>query len=127
MAGTRECSSAATSGRLSKAVEFFDAAEHLKDDMPNAAGDQFVDAGIASFIRPRHYTWCPTNRCNTRCCVVAASDLGGYDASGVTSLAALIFPCTRAINSGSSWTGFHLLRSSSARSVGIGAPPNGTQ
>ena len=35
-------------GRLSKAVEFFDAAEHLENDMPNAAGDLFVDAGIAA-------------------------------------------------------------------------------
>jgi hypothetical protein len=33
---------------MSKAVEFFDAAEHLEDDMPNAAGDLFVDAGIAA-------------------------------------------------------------------------------
>ncbi|WP_407689748.1 hypothetical protein [Mycobacterium sp. HUMS_1102779] len=48
MAGTRKCSSAVTAGRLSKAVEFFDAAEHLQDDMPNAAGDLFVDAGIAA-------------------------------------------------------------------------------
>ena len=48
MAGTRPCNSAVTEGRLSKAVEFFDAAEHLEDDMPNAAGDLFVDAGIAA-------------------------------------------------------------------------------
>ncbi len=48
MAGTRQCNSAVTEGRLSKAVEFFDAAEHLEDDMPNAAGDLFVDAGIAA-------------------------------------------------------------------------------
>jgi hypothetical protein len=48
MAGTRECSSAVTVGRLSKAVEFFDAAESLEDDRPNAAGDLFVDAGIAA-------------------------------------------------------------------------------
>ena len=48
MAGTRECNSAVTAGRLSKAVEFYDAAEHLEDNMPNAAGDLFVDAGIAA-------------------------------------------------------------------------------
>lgn len=47
MAGTRECNSTVIAGRLSKAVEFFDAAEHLEDDMPNAAGD-VVDAGIAA-------------------------------------------------------------------------------
>ena len=48
MAGTRQCNSAVTEGRLSKALEFFDTAEHLEDDMPNAAGDLFVDAGIAA-------------------------------------------------------------------------------
>ena len=48
MAGTRKCNSVVTAGRLSKAVEFFDAAEHLEDGMPNAAGDLFVDAGIAA-------------------------------------------------------------------------------
>jgi len=48
MAGTRECNSVVIAGRLSKAIEFFDAAEHLEDDMPNAAGDLFVDAGIAA-------------------------------------------------------------------------------
>jgi len=48
MAATRKCSSTVTAGRLSKAIEFFDAAEHLEDDMPNAAGDLFVDAGIAA-------------------------------------------------------------------------------
>lgn len=48
MAGTRECNSAVTAGRVSKAVEFFDAAEHLEDEMPNAAGDLLVDAGIAA-------------------------------------------------------------------------------
>ncbi len=48
MAGTRDCNSAVTAGRLSKAIEFFDAAEHLESDMPNAAGDLFVDAGIAA-------------------------------------------------------------------------------
>jgi hypothetical protein len=48
MAGTRECNSTVIAGRLAKAVEFFDAAEHLEDDMPTAAGDLFVDAGIAA-------------------------------------------------------------------------------
>jgi hypothetical protein len=48
MAGTRDCNSAVTAGRLSKAVEFFDAAVYLEDAMPNAAGDLFVDAGIAA-------------------------------------------------------------------------------
>lgn len=48
MAGTRDCNAAVIAGRLSKAVEFYDAAEHLEDDMPNAAGDLFVDAGIAA-------------------------------------------------------------------------------
>ncbi len=48
MAGTRECNSAVTAGRLSKAIEFFDAAEYVEDEMPNAAGDLFVDAGIAA-------------------------------------------------------------------------------
>lgn len=48
MAATRKCNSAVTAGRLSKAVEFFDAAEHLEHDMPNAAGDLFVNAGIAA-------------------------------------------------------------------------------
>jgi hypothetical protein len=48
MAGTHECNPTIVAGRLSKAVEFFDAAEHLENDMPNAAGDLFVDAGIAA-------------------------------------------------------------------------------
>ena len=48
MAETRECNTAVTAGRLSKAVEFFDATEHLQDDMPNAAGDLFIAAGIAA-------------------------------------------------------------------------------
>ena len=48
MAGTSECNSTVTAGRLSKAVEFFDAAEHLEDEMRNAAGDLFVDASIAA-------------------------------------------------------------------------------
>lgn len=48
MAGTRKCNPAVIKGRLSKAVEFFDAAEYLEDAMPNAAGDLLVDAGIAA-------------------------------------------------------------------------------
>jgi hypothetical protein len=48
MAATRECNSAVTAGRLSEAIEFLDAAESLEDDKPNAAGDLFVDAGIAA-------------------------------------------------------------------------------
>ena len=48
MAATRECNSAVIAGRLSKAVEFFDAAENVEDEMPNAAGDLLVDAGIAA-------------------------------------------------------------------------------
>lgn len=48
MAGTRECDTAVTTGRLSKAIEFFDAAELLEGDMPTAAGDLFVNAGIAA-------------------------------------------------------------------------------
>lgn len=48
MSRTDECDSAFTQGRLSKAIEFFDAAEDLEDDMPNAAGEFFVDSGIAS-------------------------------------------------------------------------------
>lgn len=48
MATTGECNPAITAGRLSKAVEFLDAAESLDDDKPNAAGDLFVDAGIAA-------------------------------------------------------------------------------
>ncbi len=48
MAGQRNCDSAVTAGRMSKANEFFDAAEHLGTEMPNAAGDLYVDAGIAA-------------------------------------------------------------------------------
>ncbi|MBF6257853.1 hypothetical protein IU436_18740 [Nocardia farcinica] len=48
MAGQRRCDSAVTAGRMSKANEFFDAAEHLGEEMPNAAGDLYVDAGIAA-------------------------------------------------------------------------------
>lgn len=48
MAGQRKCDSVVTAGRLSKAVEFFEGAEHLGEEMPNAAGDLYVDAGIAA-------------------------------------------------------------------------------
>ena len=48
MARTHPCNSAVIAGRLAKAVEFFDAAVHLEADMPNAAGDLLVDAGIAA-------------------------------------------------------------------------------
>lgn len=48
MAGERDCTFSVIAGRLSKANEFFDAAEHLREEMPNAAGDLYVDAGIAA-------------------------------------------------------------------------------
>ncbi|WP_055400392.1 MULTISPECIES: hypothetical protein [unclassified Mycobacterium] len=48
MAGTRNCNAAVIAGRMSKAVEFLEGAEHLEDEMPNAAGDLFIDAGIAA-------------------------------------------------------------------------------
>lgn len=48
MAGQRDCDSVVTHGRMSKATEFFDAAEILGEEMPNAAGDLYVDAGIAA-------------------------------------------------------------------------------
>lgn len=48
MAKRRQCDSAVAAGRLSKAIEFLSAAEHLEDEMTNAAGDLFVDAGIAA-------------------------------------------------------------------------------
>lgn len=48
MAGTQECNSAVTRGRLAKAIEFMEAAELLESESPNAAGDLFVDAGIAA-------------------------------------------------------------------------------
>ncbi|WP_157521198.1 hypothetical protein [Mycobacterium sp. ACS4331] len=44
MAGQRNCDSVVTAGRLTKAIEFFDGAEHLREEMPNAAGDLYVDA-----------------------------------------------------------------------------------
>jgi len=48
MAGQRDCDSVDTTGRMSKAIEFFDAADHLGEKMPNSAGDLYVDAGIAA-------------------------------------------------------------------------------
>lgn len=48
MAGQRSCDAVVTAGRMSKATEFFAAAEHLGGEMPNAAGDLYVDAGIAA-------------------------------------------------------------------------------
>lgn len=48
MSGTRDCDSIVIAGRLAKAVEFLDAAEHVEHEMPNAAGHLFVDAGIAA-------------------------------------------------------------------------------
>lgn len=48
MAGQRDCDSVVTAGRMSKANEFFDAADHLREEMPKAAGDLYVDAGIAA-------------------------------------------------------------------------------
>lgn len=48
MAGQRDCDSVVIAGRLAKANEFFDAAEHLEGDMPSAAGDLYVNAGIAA-------------------------------------------------------------------------------
>lgn len=48
MAGQRNCDSVVTAGRMSKANEFFAAAERLGEERPNAAGDLYVDAGIAA-------------------------------------------------------------------------------
>ncbi len=48
MASQRDCDSVVIAGRMSKANEFFDAADHLGEEMPNAAGDLYVDAGIAA-------------------------------------------------------------------------------
>lgn len=48
MAGQRNCDSVVTTGRMSKANEFFAGAERLGEEMPNAAGDLYVDAGIAA-------------------------------------------------------------------------------
>lgn len=48
MARTRDCDSVVIAGRLAKANEFFDSAELLEGTAANAAGDLFVDAGIAA-------------------------------------------------------------------------------
>lgn len=48
MASQRTCDAVIIAGRMSKANEFFDAAGHLGDEMPNAAGDLYVDAGVAA-------------------------------------------------------------------------------
>lgn len=48
MTGQRDCNSAVVSGMLAKAIEFFDAAVYLEDGMPSAAGDLYVNAGIAA-------------------------------------------------------------------------------
>ena len=48
MAGQRNCDSAVITGRKSKAIEFFDAADLLGKEMANAAGDLYVDADIAA-------------------------------------------------------------------------------
>lgn len=46
MATTRPCDSTVTAGRLSKAIEFSDAAVQVAENMPNAAGDLFGWASI---------------------------------------------------------------------------------
>ncbi|GAA1715044.1 MULTISPECIES: hypothetical protein [Dietzia] len=48
MAGQRNCDAVVAAGRMSKASEFLDAAVHLGEEMPNAAGDLYVNAGIAA-------------------------------------------------------------------------------
>lgn len=48
MAGQRDCDSAVIAGRMSKAIEFFDAADLLGKEMANAAGELYVDSGIAA-------------------------------------------------------------------------------
>lgn len=48
MAGHRECDAVVTSGRMSQASEFVVAADYLGVEMPNAAGDLYIDAGIAA-------------------------------------------------------------------------------
>ena len=48
MAGQRDYDSVVTAGHMSKANEFFDAADHLGAEIPNAAGHLYVDAGIAA-------------------------------------------------------------------------------
>ncbi|TRW79468.1 hypothetical protein FK535_22000 [Mycolicibacterium sp. 018/SC-01/001] len=48
MAGQRDCDAVVTSGRMSKANEFLAAADLVGEELPNAAGDLYVDAGIAA-------------------------------------------------------------------------------
>lgn len=48
MGGQRNCDSVVTAGRLSKAIEFFELADLGADTHPNAAGDLYVNAGIAA-------------------------------------------------------------------------------
>lgn len=48
MARSRACDAAVIRGRLDRAIEFLDAAELLESESPNAAGDLFVDAGVAA-------------------------------------------------------------------------------
>lgn len=48
MARTRDCDPAVITGRLDKAIEFFDAAEMLEGTAANAAGDLLAAAGIAA-------------------------------------------------------------------------------
>lgn len=48
MAGRRNCDAGVTAGRLSKAVEFFEGAQLLEEEMSTAAGDLYIDAGIAA-------------------------------------------------------------------------------
>lgn len=38
MAGQRNCDSVVAAGRMSKAIEFFDAADHLGEEMPGLGG-----------------------------------------------------------------------------------------
>ena len=48
MAGQRNCDAVVTAGRMSTASEVLDAAVHLGEEMPNPAGDLYVNAGIAA-------------------------------------------------------------------------------
>lgn len=48
MARQRNSNSVVISGRLAKATEFFDLAELAQDSHPSAAGDLYIDAGIAA-------------------------------------------------------------------------------
>ena len=48
MAAQRDCDAVVIAGRMSKANEFFTAGDHLGGELPNAAGDLYVAAGIAA-------------------------------------------------------------------------------